>query len=212
LERLARDSEARWRPARQRLAARLGQAGIRDPRVLQALESVPRHLLLPEALRAQAYRDAALPIGDGQTISAPSTVAAMTEALELRGDERVLEVGTGSGYQAAVLSQLAAHVVTIERRPSLAARARSALDALGVAPPALFVPQRVFASRKTQGRRDNHRQDAANGRPTGQITHVHGTWVSQEDRGRRRTLKRRRRLNGGPRSPSARTGARADGQ
>jgi len=133
LERLARDFEARWRPARQRLAARLGQAGIRDPRVLQALESVPRHLLLPEALRAQAYRDAALPIGEGQTISAPSTVAAMTEALELRGDERVLEVGTGSGYQAAVLSQLAAHVVTIERRPSLAARARSALDALGVA-------------------------------------------------------------------------------
>lgn len=96
------------------------------------MESVPRHLLVPEALRGQAYRDAALPIGEGQTISAPSIVAAMTQALELRGDESVLEVGTGSGYQAAVLSKLAARVVTIERRPGLAARARSALDALGV--------------------------------------------------------------------------------
>jgi protein-L-isoaspartate(D-aspartate) O-methyltransferase len=133
LERLARDSEARWQPLRRRLAARLAQAGIRDPRVLRALEDVPRHLLVPEALRTQAYRDAALPIGEGQTISAPSTVAAMTEALQLRGDESVLEVGTGSGYQAAVLSRLAARVVTIERRPGLAARARSALDALGVA-------------------------------------------------------------------------------
>jgi protein-L-isoaspartate(D-aspartate) O-methyltransferase len=133
LERLALDSEARWRPLRRRLAARLAAAGIRDPRVLAALEEVPRHLLVPEALRAQAYRDAALPIGEGQTISAPSIVAAMTEALELRGGESVLEVGTGSGYQAAVLSRLAARVVTIERRPGLAARARSALDALGVA-------------------------------------------------------------------------------
>ena len=133
MERLAQDSEARWRPLRRRLATRLAAAGIRDPRVLAALEAVPRHLLVPEALRAQAYRDAALPIGEGQTISAPSIVAAMTEALELRGDESVLEVGTGSGYQAAVLSRLAARVTTIERRPGLAARARSALDALGVA-------------------------------------------------------------------------------
>jgi protein-L-isoaspartate(D-aspartate) O-methyltransferase len=133
LERLARHSEAGYRPLRRRLAARLAATGIRDPRVLAALEEVPRHLLVPEALRAQAYRDAALPIGEGQTISAPSIVAAMTEALELRGDECVLEVGTGSGYQAAVLSRLAARVVTIERRPGLAARARSALDALGVA-------------------------------------------------------------------------------
>ena len=106
---------------------------MRDPRVLAAFAGVPRHLMVPEALRTEAYKESALPIGDGQTISAPAMVAAMTEALELRGSERVLEVGTGSGYQAAVLSCLAASVVSIERVGRLAARARSALDALGVA-------------------------------------------------------------------------------
>jgi protein-L-isoaspartate(D-aspartate) O-methyltransferase len=114
------------------LCERLRAAGIRDHRVLDAFEAVPRHLLIPEPLRGDAYRDQALPIGAGQTISAPSTVAAMTEALELSGGETVLEVGTGSGYQAAILSHLAARVVSIERVPSLAARARTALDRLGV--------------------------------------------------------------------------------
>ena len=118
--------------SRQRLSARLEAAGIRDRRVLEAFASVPRHALIPETLRAEAYRDVALPIGAGQTISAPSTVAAMTEALQLRSDETVLEIGTGSGYQAAILSQLAASVVSIERVPSLAARARTALDGLGL--------------------------------------------------------------------------------
>jgi protein-L-isoaspartate(D-aspartate) O-methyltransferase len=117
---------------RQRLAERLARAGVKDARVLAAITAVPRHRLLPEALQGQAYLDAALPIGDGQTMSAPSVVAAMSEALELCGHETVLEVGTGSGYQAAVLSRLAARVVSIERRPRLAARARSALDALGI--------------------------------------------------------------------------------
>ncbi|MEE2678293.1 MAG: protein-L-isoaspartate(D-aspartate) O-methyltransferase [Myxococcota bacterium] len=118
--------------ARQRLVERLVQQGVTDPRVLQAFATVPRHQLIPEALRDRAYADLALPIGAGQTISAPGIVAAMTQALELRGDETVLEVGTGSGYQAAVLSRLAERIVSIERLPRLAADARRALDGLGV--------------------------------------------------------------------------------
>jgi protein-L-isoaspartate(D-aspartate) O-methyltransferase len=114
------------------MADRLARAGLRDARVVEALAAVPRHLLVPEALRGDAYRDVALPLGDGQTISAPSVVAAMTEALELRGQESLLEIGTGSGYQAAILSRLARQVVSIERVPRLAARARSGLDRLGV--------------------------------------------------------------------------------
>jgi len=117
---------------RRRLAERLARGGIRDPRVLEAVEAVPRHRLLPEGLHDQAYGDTAVPIGEGQTMSAPGVVAAMTEALQLKGHETVLEVGTGSAYQAAVLSRLAARVVSIERRPRLAAQARSALDRLGI--------------------------------------------------------------------------------
>jgi protein-L-isoaspartate(D-aspartate) O-methyltransferase len=120
-----------YRLPRRRLAERLAHDGVKDPRVLAAVQEVPRHRLLPEALWAQAYRDAALPIGDGQTISAPSVVARMTEALQLTGRETVLEIGTGSGYQAAVLARLAARVVSIERLPGMAARARRALDDLG---------------------------------------------------------------------------------
>ncbi len=110
----------------------LARAGIRDARVLEAIASVPRHRLLPEAMWEQAYAIAALPIGDGQTISSPEVVARMTEALELAGSEHVLEVGTGSAYQAAVLARLADRVVSVERIPRLAARARRSLDALGV--------------------------------------------------------------------------------
>lgn len=118
--------------ARRRLVERLREQGVRDPRVLEAVSEVRRHLLVDEALRDRAYEDVPLPIGDGQTISAPGIVAAMSEALELEGDETVLEVGTGSGYQAAILSRLAARVISIERIPGLANRARSALDMLGV--------------------------------------------------------------------------------
>jgi len=100
---------------RRRMVERLAAAGIKDRRVLAAFAAVPRHRLVPEALQAQAYRDAALPIGEGQTISAPGIVAAMSEALELRGSETVLEIGTGSGYQAAILSQLASRVISVER-------------------------------------------------------------------------------------------------
>jgi protein-L-isoaspartate(D-aspartate) O-methyltransferase len=104
---------------------------VEDERVLQAMERVPRELFVPEVLRDRAYDDAALPIGSGQTISQPYMVARICEALSLRGDERVLDVGTGSGYQAAVLAELARDVLTIERHPELAESARAALDAAG---------------------------------------------------------------------------------
>ncbi len=118
--------------ARRRMVERIAKGGVRCERVLRALDTVPRHLLLPEALDHRAYEISSLPIGEGQTISSPDIVAAMTEALQLMGDETVLEIGTGSAYQAAVLSKLAARVVSIERVPLLATRARSALDKLGV--------------------------------------------------------------------------------
>src|SRR5215210_1680131 len=105
---------------------------VRDRRVLAALGTVPRELFVPEHLRADAWRDSALPIGEGQTISQPYVVARMCELLELRGDETVLDVGTGSGYHAAVLAQLAARVLSIERHASLSERAREALDAASV--------------------------------------------------------------------------------
>ena len=106
--------------------------GVRDPHVLAALAAVPRDLFVPEHLRELAWENAALPIGEGQTISQPYVVARMCELLELRGDESVLDVGTGSGYHAAVLAQLAARVVSIERLRFLSRRARAALDAAGV--------------------------------------------------------------------------------
>ncbi len=126
------DRGDRYEVARRRMLERLGERGIRHPRVQAALSGVPRHLFVEPALAHQAYRDSALPIGDGQTISAPSTVGAMSQVLALDGGERVLEIGTGSAYQAAVLSHLAARVVTVERVPRLANRARSVLDDLGI--------------------------------------------------------------------------------
>jgi len=117
---------------RRRLIEQLRSRGICDLRVLEAVHEVPRHQLVPEALRERAWHDTPLPIGDGQTISAPGVVAAMSQALELEGHETVLEVGTGSAYQAAILSRLAARVVSVERIPRLAASARRALDGLGV--------------------------------------------------------------------------------
>jgi protein-L-isoaspartate(D-aspartate) O-methyltransferase len=128
----ARVDSARFERARRRMAQRLSDGGICDLRVLHAFDTVPRHLLVPEALREQAYSNSAIPIGNGQTISAPETVAAMTEALELTGKETVLEVGTGSAYQAALLGHLAERVISIERVPKLASQARSSLDRMGV--------------------------------------------------------------------------------
>jgi protein-L-isoaspartate(D-aspartate) O-methyltransferase len=113
---------------RDQIAAR----GIKDPRVLDAMRAVPRHHFVPPYQAASAYRDSPLPIGQGQTISQPYIVALMTEMLELTGDERVLEVGTGSGYQAAVLARLAAAVISVERFPALAQEARDRLEQLGI--------------------------------------------------------------------------------
>jgi protein-L-isoaspartate(D-aspartate) O-methyltransferase len=121
------------------MVERLEGAGVRDPRVLAALRSVPRHRLVPEALRHRAYEESALPIGERQTISTPEVVAAMSEALALRGDETVLEIGTGSAYQTAILSRLAERVISVERIPRLASRARSALDAFGVSNAVVFL-------------------------------------------------------------------------
>jgi protein-L-isoaspartate(D-aspartate) O-methyltransferase len=104
--------------------------GITDPKVLQALQSVPRHLFVSEALRDQAYGDYPLPIGEQQTISQPYIVAEMTQALELSKDDRVLEIGTGSGYQAAILAEIAYRVYTIERIRPLYIQARNLLDQL----------------------------------------------------------------------------------
>lgn len=111
--------------------AQLRGRDIVDERVLRAMEKVPRELFVGEDERRRAYADAALPIGGGQTISQPYMVARICEALRLRGDERVLDVGTGSGYQAAVLAELATEVFTIERLPELADSARARLAAAG---------------------------------------------------------------------------------
>ena len=113
------------------LATQLLGTGIRDPRVLAAIEQVPRHLFVPEAVRAEADADRPLPIGHGQTISQPYIVAYMTEVLRLTGRERVLEVGTGSGYQTAILAFLAREVYSVEIVPELSARAAEVLFELG---------------------------------------------------------------------------------
>lgn len=105
--------------------------GIHDPRVLEVMGRVPRHLFVPEEMRPYAYDDEPLPIGEGQTISQPYIVAFMTEALELKGEEVVLEVGTGSGYQTAVLAELTKEVYTIELIDKLALRAQKILGELG---------------------------------------------------------------------------------
>src|SRR2546421_10047189 len=110
----------------------LARRGITDARVLDVMRRIPRHRFVEEGLTHGAYEDHPLPIGEGQTISQPYIVALMTALLELTGQEKVLEVGTGSGYQTAVLGALARRVCSIERLPRLAERARATLEALGV--------------------------------------------------------------------------------
>jgi protein-L-isoaspartate(D-aspartate) O-methyltransferase len=119
---------ARRRMVREQLA----DAGISDRRVLAAMEEMPRHLFVPKLLQHRAHQPSALPIGHGQTISKPFTVGLMTSLLELQGHEHVLEVGTGSGYQAAILARLARSVISVERIRPLAERSRVMLANLGV--------------------------------------------------------------------------------
>lgn len=110
----------------------LRRRGIHDERVLEAMAAVPRERFVPDAVRRSAYNDSALPIGHEQTISQPWVVAAICQALELSGDENVLEIGTGSGYSAAVLARLARHVISLERVPELGESAQRKLAELGI--------------------------------------------------------------------------------
>jgi protein-L-isoaspartate(D-aspartate) O-methyltransferase len=119
-----------FKAARASLIEKLGSE-INDKRVLAAMSRLPREIFVPPESRPMAYEDRPLPIGCEQTISQPYIIALMTQALELTGSEKVLEVGTGSGYQTAILAELAGQVVTVERLPSLAESARKVLDSLG---------------------------------------------------------------------------------
>jgi len=133
MDRLGPDPEDAARVARERMVEeQLKARGIADSRVLDVMATVPRHLFVESALADRAYGDHALPIGERQTISQPFMVALMTQALALSGSERVLEIGTGSGYQAAILARLAARVYTVERVKALAERARTLLDHLKI--------------------------------------------------------------------------------
>ena len=125
----SRNSNHEYASARERMVqVQVIGRGIRDRRVIEAMIKIPRHLFVPEALLGQAHADSALPIGEKQTITQPFMVAFMSQALNLKGKERVLEIGTGSGYQAAVLSCLAGRVYSVERIRSLLERARKTLD------------------------------------------------------------------------------------
>jgi protein-L-isoaspartate(D-aspartate) O-methyltransferase len=123
--------EHEFRGPRRRLVEFLQQQGIRDLAVLHAIDQTPRHLFVPTGVRHRAYEDSALPIGNGQTISQPSIHARYLELLKLKGKEKVLEIGTGSGYQTALLSQLAAQVFSIERIAPLLDSARETIRQIG---------------------------------------------------------------------------------
>jgi len=132
-------SDARFGRLRRRLVDTISERGIDDPAVLRAFDVVSRHLFVPEAVRHRAYEDVPLPIGFAQTASQPSLQALYMHVLELQPTDRVLEVGTGSGYQTAVLAQLAQHIYSIERITELSARARTVLDDLRITNVALLV-------------------------------------------------------------------------
>ena len=127
----AADQEGRWQKLREDMvAAQIAARGVRDERVLQAMRTVPRHVFVPADVRMEAYDDHPLPIGEGQTISQPYIVGLMSELLEVGPGDRVLEIGTGSGYQAAVLAAMGCEVYSIEIREPLAAAARQRLESL----------------------------------------------------------------------------------
>ncbi len=130
--------------ARAGLVAHLSTE-IKDKRILAVMSHVPRELFVPPELRNLAYDDTPLPIGQDQTISQPLIIAIMTEALELKGEEKVLEIGTGSGYQAAILAELARRVITVERLPALAESAKKVLASLG------YINVEVHRARETLG-------------------------------------------------------------
>jgi len=127
----AHDTDKTRAQRKEMVESQLVSRGIHDERVLQAMEKIPRHLFVDSSMAGRAYGDHPLPIGEGQTISQPYVVAWMTDALELKSTDRVLEIGTGSGYQAAVLAEIVSEVYTIEIREVLSERAASLLDMLG---------------------------------------------------------------------------------
>ncbi len=129
---MAATLEHEYRGPRRRLVELLHEQGIKDLAVLHAIDQTPRHLFVPTGVRHRAYEDSALPIGNGQTISQPSIHARYLEVLKLKGNEKVLEVGTGSGYQTALLSRLAAQVFSIERIPALLDNARRTIQHIGL--------------------------------------------------------------------------------
>lgn len=131
--------EAGYARQREQLVEKIRARGVRDLEVLHSVSEIPRHLFVPEGVRHRAYEDAALPIGYAQTISQPSIQALYVELLGLRPSERVLEIGTGSGYQTALLARLAEHVYSVERIRELSSRARSTLESLGFRNIALLV-------------------------------------------------------------------------
>src|SRR5262249_43121540 len=129
---VARPVDTEFRGARERLVDTLREKGIRDLAVLRAIEMTPRHAFVPTGLRHRAYEDAPLPIGNGQTISQPWVHARYLELLQLSGKEKVLEIGTGSGYQTVLLAHLASQVFSIERIPALMQQARENVQRAGV--------------------------------------------------------------------------------
>jgi protein-L-isoaspartate(D-aspartate) O-methyltransferase len=139
--------------ARARLIKKIASE-IRDNRVLEVMARIPRELFVPEGVRYQAYEDKPLPIGYGQTISQPYIIALMTEALEIQGNEKVLELGTGSGYQTAILAELAKEVISIERVPELVDSARSVLDELG------YKNIHIYIAEESLGRKQDAPYDA----------------------------------------------------
>ncbi|MEP6550919.1 MAG: methyltransferase domain-containing protein, partial [Gemmatimonadales bacterium] len=128
---MAAPLEHEFRGARRRLVELLRGQGIKDLAVLHAIEKTPRHLFVPTGVRHRAYEDSALPIGNGQTISQPSIHARYLELLKLKGNEKVLEIGTGSGYQTALLAELAGQVFSIERIGALLDKARESIQLTG---------------------------------------------------------------------------------
>ncbi len=126
------DEDSFQRERMNMVERQIAARGVQDPRVLEAMKSIPRHLFVPEEYRSSAYEDRPLPIGEGQTISQPYIVAVMTELLQPLPTDRVLEIGTGSGYQAALLSQLADRVISVERLPDIADQARNNLKSLEI--------------------------------------------------------------------------------
>lgn len=151
---MARPVEPEFRGARQRLVEELRSKGIRDLAVLRAIEKTPRHIFVPTGIRHRAYDDAPLPIGNGQTISQPFVHAQSLELISLKGTERVLEIGTGTGYQTALLAHLVAQVFSVERIAALNVQARQTLQELGIHNASLMVGD------GTLGWRDNEPFDA----------------------------------------------------